>query len=312
MISTARIQHKVQRNGHLIPKSIDTDQNCMIWIPLPRSSMELTGVLNQWLEHHPQAMDRFLTRQSQIIQKWNQLLDNYIPPYPLRGILLTAEEEQVQVIPLRYPLLRGGIANMTEGWSTLWQDLIFEPVIRIVELLHQHIKVYEVRLTDPELIIDLPIHQQKPRYMILRGCIAHLLREYRKEPGPLVIRGTGDGIMELDCWILSAYFPIQTIWKIGKETNCLSWWQHMNRQGLVKEWIETWTILHKDIADQQGKWIHQENEINNALRKNRLDTILLPRNHSTLHPKKEQIKLIIQSQTTVRIIMADKTSAILK
>ncbi len=311
MITTERTQRTAPSFGHLLSKPVDTDPNWMIWMPLPSHSMDLPSVLAQWLEHHPQAMEKFRLAKSEILPRWNRLLEQYIPPYPLRGILLTAEDEQAQVIPLRYPVIRGGLSNFTEGWQALWKDLVFEPVIRIVELLHQQIRVYEVRRNDPEMIIDLPIHPQ-PRYTVIRGCIAHLLREYRKEPGPLLIRGTGDGIMELDCWILSAYFAIQAIWKIGKENDCRCWWQHMNRQGLAKDWIESWTIRHKETADKHGKWIDQENDIYNALQKNRIDTILLPRDHSTPLLRNEQIKQIIQHQTSIRYMMANMMSAIIK
>ena len=299
------------------PKSIaeivqvnrEREPEWMMWFPC--NEQNLSGCFETWIENHPRQVETIKLSYLDPISEWKRLLEQYVPPLPVNGLALIFHQQQAQIIPLKYKLLRGGISSQSTGWMELWKDLVFEPISRIVELMPTYVRLYEVRHTDPELKIELPVNHQ-PRCMVLRDFLASLIRQYRREPGPILVRGMGGGLMELDCWILTGYFKIQAIWKLDAELSCGCWWRQMRRLGHVEEWILQWSSEFSTKARKEGKYIEAEKEISSFIKKDRLDTLIISGSESTRTLHELQVKDILLKQLNVHLVEKDYIGAILK
>lgn len=114
-----------------------------------------------------------------------------------------------------------------------------------------------------------------------------------KEPGPIVVAGPGNGIMELDCWMLSGYVHVQAVWRIDNKTNWEHWWQIMHAQGYANLWKEKWleTEIHQSI--ENGTWTDQTDQIQELVLKGRVSTIVKYKTDDAFKITNEIIKQIL-------------------
>lgn len=298
-----------KKTAEILQENGELDPTWMMWFPCKEDN--LGSCFTNWIDNHPSQIEVINSDHLDPINEWRRQLEEYVPPFPINGLVLTFQHDQTQIIPLKNMLMKGGLSNELNGWNALWKDLVFEPITRIIELMPTHVRLFEVRHTDPELIIELPVNHQ-PRYKVLRDFLASLIRQYRKEPGPVVVRGLGSGIMELDCWILSGYFNIEAIWKLDGETSCGHWWRQMRHSGRVTEWIDSWSKEFSEKAKKESKYILDEKEIKCLIEKDRLDTLLLSESYSTRLRKIIQLKEILLKQLNVLFVQHEHIGAILR
>lgn len=257
-------------------ETIAADKHFLLWIPLhraqtqtPTESIHFNRELTELLKELTQSD---AVRIKQGIQT---ALQYYSPPFPTKTILFRIDPAEIRTIPLRYEIARTGIANGRFAWRSLLNNMELDPATWYIRLGSDR---YELIESDPQKrdrSISLPIGTES-RYVTIRRFISSVLRIYRNNPGPLVAIGNGDGIMELDCWILSSYLTVQSQINLSLLKRVKDWERSFERSGHTSRWIKSWIEIQIDTAKRRNKWADRNDDIPAIIKTRRVSAIINP------------------------------------
>ncbi len=264
-------------------------------------SMDFVDTLDKWEQtcHAFSNQNRGATRAS--MQRWRKKLKQFVPGYPTYALILIKENESEEIIAISNHVEDYGIADLPIGWHLALKKIHTNPTIRIIEIDFKQVSMYEVRSGNPILSMDYQL-DKRPRYDLIRYFIAALIRIYRNDPGPILIRSHSNGIMELDCWLLSNYFSISEYWKMDNES-VQRWWGQLQKKNYDKACIDQWA---SDIIGKKKNQVQKaKNEmlISDTMNCNRAKGLIIPRNEISYNLSIQTIKQIIKQN--IKIIVAD-------
>lgn len=131
-----------------------------------------------------------LNTRTNIIKKWQETANSFIPYFPTNSVVLTWENGGVEIYPLKQPFNNIGIANSKDGWRLLLRELIMSPTSYLIELKQSVINAYEIRLNKLEKILSLK-NEINSREQIIIQLIQSFKQLNAKHQGIVAICNNG-------------------------------------------------------------------------------------------------------------------------
>lgn len=297
MIATTAASTSLRPNKVLSPEKISSEEGWMGWIPVQEAADDLDRLMDKWVERNRPI----LVRHSELvltIRSWRKQVQQFIPAQPIHSILFLQDRDQIEIHPIKHKVTGWGLEPLPTGWKKLWNQLYTEPIPRIIEMTEKCFSLLEIRNQKPRKVIELPVNTGS-RHHTLRYFIGSLIRLYKKEPGPIMAAGPGNGIMELDCWMLSGFVHVQSFWQIDKKTDWEHWWQIMHAQGFADLWNEKWLEMERHQSIEKGIWTDQTDQIRELVLKGRVSTIVKHKTDYGLNITNEIIKQILMNDINI-------------
>ncbi len=128
----------------------------MAWMPFYRNTTSKEDPFQELIRKDITSSQngRSPTRNN-IIKKWQETANSFIPYFPTNSVVLTWENGGVEIYPLKQPINNIGIANSKDGWRLLLRELIMSPTSYLIELKQSVINAYEIRLNKLEKFLSL-------------------------------------------------------------------------------------------------------------------------------------------------------------
>ncbi len=185
------------------------------------------------------------------------------------------EDADVRVLPLRFGIYEPGIADVRDAWKEISKQLILEPCTWIIQSHPDRLELWE-RSTDRNQLTICMQTRNGSRYSTMRKFLSSTIRFYREKPGPVLLIGQGDGIMELDYWIISKYLLVQACIGMDFIQNHSTWWESINQNGHLEFWRSAWIRKQIDSAVKQKRIIINNHEASITLYKKQVQMIINP------------------------------------
>ncbi len=131
-----------------------------------------------------------LNTRTNIINKWRETAKSFIPYFPTNSVVLTWENEGVEIYPLKQPINNIGIANSKDGWRILLRELIMSPTSYLIELKESVINAYEIRLNKLEKFLSLK-NENNSREQIIKQLIQSFKQLNAEHQGIVAICNNG-------------------------------------------------------------------------------------------------------------------------
>jgi hypothetical protein len=130
----------------------------MAWMPFYRNTTSKEDPFQELIRKDITSSQngRSPTRNN-IINKWRETASSFIPYFPTNSIVLTWENESVELFPLTQPINNIGLAKSKNGWQQLLKEIIMSPTNYVIELKYSVINAYEIRLNKLEKCLSLKI-----------------------------------------------------------------------------------------------------------------------------------------------------------
>ena len=245
-------------------------------------------------------------------ESWKSKIIQFYPTGRTQSLILRANQDESTIIPSRYRCKSPGIHKQSIGWKKLIQNIQFEPIYRVVQLNKEYAELYEVKNAKPTLRIRLKMEMLN-RVKNMHEFSKAVQQIQKDQQGPLIIRGTGTGIDELDILSISKLNKIQHYLKNQHRSSIDVWSRQIEQGELSNNWIQEWEDMQIEHAMKFNKWTTSAERIQSELLKNRIETIAMNDTSSILFKNDAQSYSLIY-QNSVQLIINSKysTGAILK
>jgi hypothetical protein len=247
------------------------------WTPYDGNLEVINKLIESWSQKRTDQDKRIRDQAipDKVKKSWRDLLVGILPNRSTNSLIFTYDRGSASIIPSNVYVKKSGCGTTDKSWNTLCHDLLFEPITRLVLLEFEFIRLLEIRKGTIIEVLRLPANTS-PRMVDMRRFIGSMLRIYRTDPGPIVVMGCGDGKMELDCWLLSGYVPIQACYKLSKKENLDNWWNSIQKQGYDRVWKNKWNEWMYDQSCKNNSYTSDRKMILSAIRNKRLKSIFIP------------------------------------
>jgi hypothetical protein len=291
-----------------------TPPSLLAWIPYPMSSKDegrvlIDRLIGKYKRDHIFFDDVFIHLAG---ESWKSKIIQFYPTGRTQSLILRANQDESAIIPSRYRCKSPEIHNQSIGWKKLIQNIQFEKIIRVIQLNTENAELYEVINSKPTLRIRLKMAKQNRAYTMHEFSKA-VQQIQKDQQGPLIIRGTGTGIDELDILSISKLNKIQHYLNNQNRSSIDVWSRQIEQCELSNNWIQEWEDMQIEHAMKFNKWTTSADSIQSELLKNRIETIAMNDTSSILFKNDAQCYSLIY-QNSVQLIINSKhsTGAILK
>ncbi len=265
--------------------------------PTNRIENNINGISRRWIAWIPASDTNFIKVERSLLKKRinikrsidqsgafvsDHVMDavqkatsNYFPSFPTKSLLLKFEDEDVRVLPLRFGIYESGIAEGCDAWREISKQLILEPSTWIIQSHPDRLELWERSTDKYQLTVCIHITNGS-RYSVIRIFLSSAIRIYSEKPGPVLLIGKGDGIMELDCWIISKYLSVQVCIGMDYIRDHYTWWESINKTGRLDFWRSSWIRQLISSAVKQKKTITNTHEASIAIQKKRVQMVINP------------------------------------
>jgi hypothetical protein len=286
----------------------------LAWIPYPMSTKEeMRAMIDRLIEKYkkdPVFLDDAFIHLAG--ESWKSKIIQFYPTGLTQSLILRANQDESTIIPSRYRCKSPGIHNQSIGWKKLIQNIQFEPIYRVVQLKKEYAELYEVKNAKPTLRIRLKMEMQN-RVKNMHEFSKAVQQIQKDQQGPLIIRGTGTGIDELDILSISKQNKIQHYLTNQNHSSIDAWARQIEQSELSKYWIEEWENIQIEHAMKFNKWTTSTERIQSELLKNRIKMIVMNDTSSIIFKNDAQCySLIYQNKVQLIIHSNYGTGAIMK
>jgi hypothetical protein len=147
---------KEKKNERRLVNDWAEDGFYMAWLPFNELTKEDVDPFQEVIRNDKASFQRGPSpTRTNIIKKWRETAKSFIPYFPTNSVVLTWENQSVEIYPLKQPINNGGIADSKNGWRELLRELIMSPTNFLIELKESVINAYEIRLNKLEKILSL-------------------------------------------------------------------------------------------------------------------------------------------------------------
>ncbi len=248
------------------------------WIPALRtdreiehSQAEIDRLLGSYAQAHPMYDPVALQK---IGQEWKRRMVQYLPPYPAHTWALTAEADQIRIVPVRYRCTQSGMGEREKGWEDLLNHLMVDPLYRVAQLGTNQLELYEVRSGIPKPIVRVDlIGRTRVKAILDFGKTIGRMQE--DQTGPLITRSSAEGVHELDLFLINKQTPILQSFISDPNTRLQPWCKQIDHCQLHLRWREQWIKNMLTEAESAGKWLTNARQIKESLLKNKVNALII-------------------------------------